>query len=120
MFNDSLKMRDSAQQKRKKARMTVNLAGEYRLESQSEYYPCQLSDLGAGGLSLLSKGTVYSGDQLRIRFRMDQRTVEIRGVVVRVNGKAVGVQYVDVSEEEIASIQDYIHQTFFEKDKKKP
>ncbi len=120
LFNDSLKMRDSAQQKRKKARLNVNIPGEYRLEGQSEYYPCQLSDLGAGGLSLLSKGTLYSGDQLHIRFRMDQRSIEIRGVAVRVSGKSVGIQYQDVSEEEISAIQDFIHSSFFEKEKKKP
>lgn len=120
LFNDSMQMRDSSQQKRKKARVAINMPAEYCLAAQSEFFPCVLTDVGAGGLSMTCKGNLYQGDQVKVRFKLNTRVVEMQALVIRVNGKAVGLQYSGASEEQISAIQHFIHTTFFDKDKKKP
>lgn len=115
-FNNSLQMRDASQQKRKKARSRVSLAGEYRIEGKNDPVECQIVDLGTGGVSMMTKATMYVGDRIRIRMRLGPSPLDVAGVVIRVSGKTLGIQFEKVSEEQMALIQQYIHQAFFDKD----
>ena len=119
-FNDSLRFRDPAQQKRKKARAQINAEAEYALSNSGGYQSCQPVDIGIGGLSFTSRSTLYQGDRLSVRFRLLERPVEFQAEVSRVSGKYVGVAFIDPPEEQLEIIQKYIHSNFFDKDKKKP
>jgi len=120
LFNDSIRIIDPSQQKRKKARAQLEQDAQFYLQGKKETVPCTLTDLGTGGLSFISKSTLYTGDKLTVRFKVKTRTLEIPSVVVRVAGKSSGVQFTEISEQDLALIQDFIHTSFFEKEKKKP
>ncbi|MCB1326438.1 MAG: PilZ domain-containing protein [Spirochaetales bacterium] len=119
LFNESLQVRDASQQKRKKARANVQLEGEFRINTDDQSHPCTVIDVGTGGLSLICRSTLYQGDRLTVRFRLGGRPISLSGAVVRANGKNIGIQYDPLDEEKLALIQQYIHTTFFDKDKKK-
>ena len=118
LFNDSLRMRDPSQQKRKKARTQVNLDGQFHLKGQKEKNQVNLTDLGAGGLSFVSRTTLYPGDNLTIQFKLNKEILEVEATVIRTAGKNFGVQFINPSEQLVQKIQEYIHSSFFEKEKK--
>jgi len=113
LFDDSIKLRDPSQQKRKKARTPVNIPGEFMLEGRTDSYPCTITDLGTGGMSFIGKSSLYVGDKLNMRFKIKTMIVEIGVSVIRASGKSIGVQITSISEEDLDRIQDYIHSTFF-------
>jgi hypothetical protein len=120
-FDDSVKIRDAARQKRKKARTTVSIPAEFLVQGQERSIECTVTDLGTGGLSINTRSTMYAGDRLEVRMRLGQHPVTVEGTVVRVAGKSVGVQFEGVSEERLEIIQQFIHTRFFDKrDPKKP
>ena len=118
-FNESLNVRDKAQQKRKKARATTNINGEFQLDGKGDPIPCLLTDLGTGGLSMQSKTTLYEGDKVLVRFRLGASMLQLNAVVTRLSGKNVGVQFANLGEDQMEALQAYIHTAYFEKDKKK-
>lgn len=113
-FNESLHMRDASRQKRKMARTTVSLSGEYLVGADERPVECSITDIGTGGLSMLTKTSMYVGDAVRVRLRLGSESLELAGQVVRVTGKTVGVQFTSIQEEHLEKIQDYIHTTFFQ------
>lgn len=119
-FNDSLRFRDPAQQKRKKARAQIEAEGEFAIGDSPSYQSCQMVDIGIGGLSFSSRSTLYQGDRVKVRFRIMDRQMEFEGEVSRTSGKYVGVAFLNPSEEQLELIQKYIHTNFFDKDRKKP
>jgi hypothetical protein len=118
-FNDSLRFRDPAQQKRKKARAPIEMEAEFTLKAGQEWQKCQLVDIGIGGLSFTSRSTLYQGDAVHMRFRLLQQPVELQGEVSRVSGKYIGIAFLDPDESYLELIQKYIHTNFFDKEKKK-
>lgn len=118
-YNESLNIRDASQQKRKQARTQSSLSGEFVLIGQNTSHPCVVTDIGTGGLSIQTKSTLYDGDQITIRIRLKGKLMSIDADVARVSGKNIGLKIRNMSEAEITSIQDFIHDNFFSKDKKK-
>ena len=118
-FNDSLNFRDTAQQKRKKARAQIDAEAEFAIGNSDAYQTCHLVDIGIGGLSFSSRSTLYQGDRVKIRFRLLDRMVTFEGEVSRTSGKYVGLAFLDPDEEKLELIQKYIHTNFFDKDRKK-
>ncbi|MBI3395595.1 MAG: PilZ domain-containing protein [Spirochaetia bacterium] len=119
LFNESMKVRDPSQQKRKRARTVLDKEAEFKMKGGQESVACTLTDVGTGGLSFVTKAGLYQGDLITISFQLVKRKIHIPCKVVRVSGKAVGAEYDGVSEEDLADIQEYIHSAFFEKDRKK-
>ena len=122
-FDDSVQIRDAAQQKRKKARTGVNIPAEFVLKGQSQPVECTVTDLGTGGLSINTRSTMYTGDQIEVRLRLGNQSLSVPCSVVRVSGKSIGLQFDRIPEEQMEYIQNYIHTTFFEKkdsNQKKP
>lgn len=118
-FNESLNVRDKAQQKRKKARAITNINGEFHLNGKDEAIPCLITDLGTGGLSMQSRTTLYDGDQVVVRFRLGPNYMQLAANVSRLSGKNVGLQFTNPDEKQMEALQAYIHTAYFEKDKKK-
>ena len=118
-FNDSIRLMDPSHQKRKKARTPVNIQGEFSLDGKKEIFECTLTDIGTGGLSFISKMSLYVGDRLLLRFRLNSQTIELPVAVVRVAGKHTGAQFSSIKDESLQIVQNFIHTSFFEKEKKK-
>lgn len=121
-FDDSVQIRDAAQQKRKKARTGVNIPAEFALKGQGQPVECTVTDLGTGGLSITTRSTMYMGDQIEVRLRLGKEALTILCSVVRVSGKSIGLQFDKIPDIQMEYIQNYIHTTFFDKpdQKKKP
>lgn len=120
LFNDSIQVRDPAQQKRKRARTNVNLEAEFAVAGSPNPSPCLLADVGTGGLSFTTRAGLYKGDRIQVIFTVNNQKVAIPGEVVRVAGKTVAMEYRDASPEALDAVQNFIHSAFFEKDRKKP
>ncbi|MBE7438276.1 MAG: PilZ domain-containing protein [Spirochaetales bacterium] len=118
LFNESFSVREAAQQKRKKARAQVNIPAEILLDGGTANQPATLTDLGTGGLSLQCRTTLYPGDKLKVLFKLKGTAMSLPGSVARVSGKSIGVQFTSISDEQMESIQSFIHSTFFDKDKR--
>ncbi|MEQ9367316.1 MAG: PilZ domain-containing protein, partial [Leptospirales bacterium] len=58
-FDDSVQIRDAAQQKRKKARTGVNITAEFAIKGQDRPVECTVTDLGTGGLSINTRSSMY-------------------------------------------------------------
>ncbi|MCE9600199.1 MAG: PilZ domain-containing protein [Spirochaetia bacterium] len=119
-FNDSLKIRDPSQQKRKKARTAVNIPCEFKLAGQTDFLECLLTDVGAGGVSIVTKSSLYVGDKVDVQFKMGHSPFRALGSVVRVIGKSVGLQFDSLPDGEVHRLQEFIHQAFKDRDRKKP
>ncbi len=118
-FDDRLQVRDADKQKRRQARTNLNLDGTFTMESGGDPSPCTLLDIGTGGLSFLTRSTLYVGDRLVVRCKIGGREVSLPGSVSRVSGKSVGMQFSQIAPDVLEKIQGFIHDTFFEKDPKK-
>lgn len=114
-FDDSVSIRDSARQKRKKARTNVNLIGEFVLSGQDRPVECTVTDIGTGGLSITTRSTLYMSDRLEVRLRLGKDALSVPCTVVRVSGKSVGLQFEKIAGAQLETIQHYIHTTFFDK-----
>jgi len=120
VFGDRMRMRDPAQQKRKKARAAVNAPGEFKIKGHAEFLACTIADVGAGGLHLLTRSSLYVGDQLTIKFQMNGAPFESAATVTRSLGKAIGVQFENLTPEDEARLQEFIHAALLERERKKP
>lgn len=120
LFNDSIQVRDPAQQKRKRARTNVNFEAEFAVAGGGTLSPCVLTDVGTGGLSFTTRAGLYKGDRIEVHFVVGGKKVVIPGEVVRVAGKTVAMEYRDAGNEALDAVQNFIHAAFFEKDRKKP
>lgn len=117
LFDDSMRMRDPAQQKRKKARAPVNRGGEFAVGAGS-YQECTVNDIGTGGLSFATRSALYPGDSIRIRVKLGEKFMDLPAMVARSSGKTVAAVFDELSEDQVITIQEYIHQSFFERDRK--
>ena len=118
-FDDRLQLRDADQQKRRQARTNLNLEGTFTMAAGGEPVPCTLLDLGTGGLSFLTRSTLYLGDQVSVRCKVAGRELDVSGTVSRVSGKTVGMQFSGLASAQMEQIQAFIHVAFFEKDPRK-
>lgn len=116
----AVRLRAPNQQKRKKARAQVNLPADFQILGHHEFLPCSLADIGSGGLALITRSSLYIGDKLKVRFKIAESPFEGQCVVVRVVGKAVGVQFENLSPADEDRLQDFIHRVFLERERKKP
>lgn len=96
----------------------MELTAEFCFDGQTASHPCTLTDLGTGGLSFLSRASLHSGDRLSVKFKIRGKTLTLASEVIRTAGKNTGVQYKSITEEDLALIQEFIHSSFFEKDRR--
>lgn len=116
-FDERLQLRDADKQKRKQARTGLREEAVLRVGQQPQAHPCTLVDIGTGGLSLLTKQTLYVGDVVEIECSLATKKLALSGTVARVSGKNVGVQFNKLSDEDLSTIQHFIHETFFQKER---
>ncbi|MDF3821585.1 PilZ domain-containing protein [Leptospira sp. 96542] len=115
IFSDSYSMYAGSKQKRKQARVKLNVPCVVKLiASKNTPIEAVLSDLGTGGLSLQSTAIFYTGDQVKIEFSLNQKQTEIIGTVVRTSGKTTTVVFSNLPEEIHSRVQDYIHKHYFD------
>ncbi|MCE9501768.1 MAG: PilZ domain-containing protein [Leptospira sp.] len=119
IFNSSFSVFDQAKQKRKKARVRLDVAGSFVLNKKGMSNQCKLIDLGTGGLTFQSNLTLYPGDALEMQFKLKEKAVNILGEIVRTAGKDAIMRYSDLPQETVDLIQEYIHSAFFEDKTKK-
>lgn len=100
-------------QKRKKARVKTNLEGFYFLNKKPTSIPCNIIDLGTGGLTIQSGTVLYIGDLITVHFTLDHIPLKVTGKVGRVTGKNVVVQFDELPSHELNTIQNYIHKVFY-------
>ncbi|TGN20328.1 PilZ domain-containing protein [Leptospira idonii] len=120
IFSDSYSMYGGAKQKRKKARVKLDIPCEVSLvNSKSSPIMAQMSDLGTGGLSLQTTSTFYPGDAVKIGFVINRVKTEIVGTVQRTSGKTTSVVFAEISSDTHNIIQEYIHKHYFDPKAKK-
>ncbi len=105
--------RESSKQKRKNARIRVNLNGTFVILGMDKENECNIVDIGTGGMGILTKTLLYPGDKVKIHFWLDDKEFYLQGTVSRVSGKNVGLIFEDISTDDIAKIQNYIHSRLF-------
>lgn len=118
-FDDRLQLRESDKQKRRQARSNLNLDGTFTMAAGGDPAPCTLLDIGTGGLSFLTRSTLYVGDKINLLCKLAGAELRVSGIVSRVSGKTVGIQFTALGATELEQIQAFIHKTFFEKDPRK-
>lgn len=106
--------RDPSKQKRKNARIRINnLIANFKISGVPKEYECQILDIGTGGLGLSTTTLLYPGDKIQLNFFLDGVEFHINATVSRVSGKIVGVVFDEISSNEVAKIQNYIHSRLF-------
>ncbi|MBE7412821.1 MAG: PilZ domain-containing protein [Leptospiraceae bacterium] len=121
IFNDSFKVFDPSKQKRKKARIRLDITGFYTLNGKGKPIDCKLIDLGTGGMTFQSPMSLYPGDRLEVEFKLSGKLISVPGEIVRTSGKDCVMKYKDLIPATEEVIQGYIHDSFFDdKSKKKP
>lgn len=114
IFSDSYSIYSGDKQKRKKARVKLDLPCEVKLMSgKGAIVNGRLSDLGTGGLSLLSNLSFYTGDRVKTDFTLGKEKVEIQGSIHRTSGKQATVIFSDIPNEILNTIQEFIHKHYF-------
>lgn len=120
IFSDTYSMYGGPKQKRKQARVKIDVPCEIKIiSSKNPPVMGHLSDLGTGGLSLQSTAIFYNGDQVKISFELNKVKTEILGSVLRTSGKTTTVVYGQLEPHIHALVQDYIHKHYFDTKTKK-
>lgn len=100
-------------QKRKKARVKTNIEGFYYLNKNPRSIPCNVIDLGTGGLTIQSGTVLYVGDKLNVHFNLEHYPLKIFGEVARISGKNAVLRFDELPDAELHVIQTYIHKVFY-------
>jgi hypothetical protein len=100
-------------QKRKKARVRTNIEGFYFLNKTPRSIPCNVIDLGTGGLTIQSGTVLYVGDKVTVLFNLENHPLKISGEIGRISGKNAVVRFDDLPPQELNVIQTYIHKVFY-------
>jgi len=106
---------DPAKQKRKYARMNVELDGKVRISGKSAFHECKIVDIGSGGMRLHGGSLLYEGDSIEVQFQLEEnKDLAISGPVIRTQGKYAVIQFPEKGLENfIASIQEFINKNLF-------
>lgn len=100
-------------QKRKKARVKTNIEGFYFLNKKPNSIPCQIIDLGTGGLTIQSGMVLYIGDIVTVHFTLEHIPLKVTGKIGRITGKNAVVQFDELPPQELSIVQNYIHKVFY-------
>ncbi|MCU0824877.1 MAG: PilZ domain-containing protein [Leptospira sp.] len=115
IFSDTYSMYGGPKQKRKQARVKIDVPCEIKLiNSKNPPVLGHLSDIGTGGLSLQATAIFYNGDQVKISFELNKVKTEIIGSVLRTSGKTTTVVYGQLEPNVHSLVQDYIHKHYFD------
>jgi Tfp pilus assembly protein PilZ len=73
-------------------------------------YSGYTSNIGAGGLCLITRKSYAVGDALHLRIDVERETVELTGVVAWTRpGAAIGVRFDLISEEQRKAVLSLVH-----------
>lgn len=110
---DFVYMRDPAKQKRKNARVSVALLGEFRIGKHDSVHEASVIDVGTGGIGLTARTPLFPGDRILLAFPLNETRVEAKLVVSRSSGNAFGAVYENPEDPAIPAVQDYIQKRTF-------
>lgn len=99
-------------QKRKKARIAVDIEGQIEIPGHPAL-DCRVISLGTGGLTIIVSTILYTGDLVKIRFRLNLYEIHTEAEVVRVSGKEAGMKFLNLGSEETERIQSFIYRDVF-------
>ncbi|EOQ89927.1 type IV pilus assembly protein PilZ [Leptospira yanagawae serovar Saopaulo str. Sao Paulo = ATCC 700523] len=120
IFSDSYSKYGGAKQKRKDARVKLDVPCTVELvKSKTGPVTGHLSDLGTGGLAFQTTAIFYEGDHVRIQFSLNQNPLEILGTVHRSSGKTTSVIFKPLAATEHKVVQEFIHKHYFDPKVKK-
>lgn len=120
IFSDSYSKYGGAKQKRKDARVKLDVPCTVELvKSKNTPVTGHLSDLGTGGLAFQATAIFYEGDQVRIQFSLHQNPLEIIGTVHRTAGKTTSVIFQPLTALQHKMVQEFIHKHYFDPKLKK-
>lgn len=107
-----------ANKKRKEARLLVDIPAEYRLEKSQNYVVCRLINISGAGIGVEIKSFLAEGDELKLKFSIGGKNIEIDCTVVQILGKIIGLQYKDVQGKDVGFLRDYVQKSFFDRVRK--
>ncbi|WP_411824231.1 PilZ domain-containing protein [Leptospira sp. 'Mane'] len=115
IFSDSYSMYGGVKQKRKKARVKLDIPCEISLSNgKGGSVVAGLTDLGTGGLSLQTTSLFYVGDVVTISFMLNKVKTFIQGTVKRIAGKTTTVVFAELPPDVHARVQEFIHKHYFD------
>ncbi len=112
IFSSAYSTYPANKQKRKKARIAVDIEGLLEISGHPAS-DCRITSLGPGGMTLVVRTTVYLGDLVNIRFVVGMSQLNIECEVVRTTGKEVGLKFRLLSDEDEQKIQSLIYKDAF-------
>lgn len=118
LFSDSYQKFDGEKQKRKKARIRLDLACLAFLKGSTKPIDANLVDIGTGGCMFQCPGSFYQGDAVVIEFKLKGQNLKFTGHIVRSVGKNISMSFDHSNDAAIEKIQEYIHTAYFDKSKK--
>ena len=118
MSQTNYSVMDPTKQKRKNARMNINLTAQLKLEAKGDFHNCEIDDVGTGGIRFHGGMYVLEGDKVVLRFELEEnKPLEAHGPILRTQGKYAVVQIPETGAEKLVTeIQEYIHKNLFSSD----
>lgn len=110
--SDSI-IRDPSKQKRRNARIGVNLEAHFKFESDPTVHEANVLDLGTGGIALSARTPLYPGDRIQLNFALGEQFVEAMCIVSRSSGKTFGMVFEDPEDPIVGFVQDFIQKKLF-------
>ncbi|HRX15278.1 MAG TPA: PilZ domain-containing protein [Spirochaetota bacterium] len=71
---------------------------QYKLANDDNVFTVEVLNVSAGGMCFLRDSVLYKKDEIRILFPFKSRKMLLKGVVVRVEGREVAIQFQDKQE----------------------
>ena len=71
---------------------------QYKLANDDNVFSVEVLNVSAGGMCFLRDSVLYKKDEIRILFPFKSRKMLLKGVVVRVEGREVAIQFQDKQE----------------------
>ncbi len=90
---------------------TPSLFMDYKIKGGDTVYKAELVNLSAGGICFLRNSIINKGDLLVVRFPFMSRKILLTGHVLRVDGREVGIKFLN-TEEEVAQFVDLFNKEY--------
>ena len=96
-------------------RLLVDIPATCVLAKTREPIDCLIADISSLGLGLQLKAYVALGDFISVKFSLDGKSIEAKGKVAFVDGKIVGLAYIDIKEDDVKAISEHVNTYFFDR-----
>ena len=100
-----------SQQKRGTARMAVTIQGNYKLKGTKDWLPCEIIDVGTGGLQIRGQFSFYAGDEVDVKFFLEEKVMISQIEITNISGRKAGGKYLAINDSDANIIQEFIHKS---------